>query len=82
MLLDEGAAIVRISRNVTCCIGFDFSGEEFVILLKFREFVLEFINLVVWERVDLGLIANKERCLSYSQSSTHVRAVVSPLNSP
>jgi len=73
MLLDEGAAIVRISRNVTCYVGFGFSGEEFVIFLKFREFVLEFINLVVWERVDLGLIVNKEGSLSYSQSSTYVR---------
>lgn len=67
MRLDEGAVIVRISRNVTCYVGFGFSTEEFVLFLKFREFVLEFINFLVWERVDLGLIVDKERRLSCSK---------------
>jgi hypothetical protein len=60
MRLDNGAGYREDLRNVTCYVGFDFPREEFVLFLKFREFVLEFINLVVWERVDLGLIVDKE----------------------
>lgn len=80
MRLDDGAAIVRISGNVTCCVGFDFRREKFVIFLEFDKFAFEFIKLVVWERVDLGLIVDEERCLSCFkklQSSAYIRASTS-----